>query len=97
MAPNPVSALLATFMTEAWRQDQDAEDGYLQCYKCTGPERAGNLVPANNHSRFRALRLSILRLQCPPFLDDYAREVLAKLLATGAPLGINERAVRTFK
>ena len=32
MAPYSVSALLATFMTEAWKQDHDAEHGHLQCY-----------------------------------------------------------------
>ena len=38
------------FMTEAWKQDHDAEGGHIHFYNCAGPERAGNLVPANYHS-----------------------------------------------
>ncbi len=37
--PRPVFALLATIpMTEAWKQERDAEDAHLQWYKGAGPE-----------------------------------------------------------
>lgn len=39
MVPRPVFALLTTIpMTEAWKQDRDAEDASLEWYKGAGPE-----------------------------------------------------------
>lgn len=38
MVPRPVFALLVTIpMTEAWKQDRDAEDAGLEWYKGAGP------------------------------------------------------------
>ncbi len=93
MVPRPVFALLATIpMTEAWKQERDAEDAHLQWYKGAGPEEP--VIWFQQTITHGCGLIGFLHCVCngvPSEMTTPGSE-LANFLEKAVPLGMDERA-----
>ena len=93
MVPRPVFALLTTIpMTEAWKQDRDAEDGGLEWYKGAGPEEPAFWLRQTIIHGCGLIGLLHCVLNGIPSKMILPGTILAKFLDKAAPLRMDDRA-----